>query len=145
MPVQLTRREEISAHLNGVSESTLDGAFLLVGLFNNHLGSPCMVLVGDDRKMTVGPMVLYDVESLEAGPINFGGDIPTDLELGDWSVVQEYLYLVNMMNHCQGNRESAAAKAGVSIATLYRKLGLGRKLCKKHDIEVPTLVDKGED
>jgi len=66
------------------------------------------------------------VRQAHASPQEQSGDLPVGQTLDDYISEQERRYIEETIRFHAGNREKAAKTLGISMATLYRKLGVRR-------------------
>jgi DNA-binding NtrC family response regulator len=66
------------------------------------------------------------VRQASAAPQEHSGDLPVGQTLDDYISEQERRYIEETIRFHAGNREKAAKTLGISMATLYRKLGVKR-------------------
>lgn len=66
------------------------------------------------------------VRQASASPQEHSGDLPVGQTLDDYISEQERRYIEETIRFHAGNREKAAKTLGISMATLYRKLGVKR-------------------
>jgi DNA-binding NtrC family response regulator len=66
------------------------------------------------------------VRQANAAPQELSGELPVGQTLDDYISEQERRYIEETIRFHAGNREKAAKTLGISMATLYRKLGVKR-------------------
>ncbi len=82
----------------------------------------------DDNAITIGDLPPHIVrESIGSTPHN-NGTLPLGQKLEEFINEQEHRFIEQTIKLNMGNREKAAKMLGISIATLYRKLGFKRSI-----------------
>jgi transcriptional regulator with PAS, ATPase and Fis domain len=77
----------------------------------------------DDAIIRVKDLPRQVVQLANDGPADSGGALPVGKKLDDFISDQERRFIDETVKQNGGNREKAAKMLGVSMATLYRKLG----------------------
>ena len=96
-----------------------------VGELENALERACTLAEGDRiRPADLPPKISQKVEAAEDEGAKSKTALPVGTRLADFIKKQERAFIRETLRYNQGSREKTAAMLGVSIATLYRKMGL---------------------
>ncbi len=96
-----------------------------VGELQNAIERACSF--ADDRRIRpvdLPPKITQKVEITDEDNQNVKHQLPVGTKLNDFIKKQERLFIRETLKYNEGSREKTASMLGVSIATLYRKMGL---------------------
>lgn len=105
----------------------IEGDYMLIGFSGNRHGH-CAVLSpisGEDRGLVLANMENHLIEPSNASALSIDpDDLPVgEVSLAEFAASMERAFIAATLAKTGNNKAQAAAALGVSIATLYRKLG----------------------